>query len=325
MAKMLDGYRFKSLWTTHIGCIKGAVDYLNLDISLPWIFGGTGHAFVMNIHEELCPSGPTAWRFQMLFELAPNLGYKTDGMAAFRNEKGSVDWVDAPEAAWDFTKKCIDANVPVYGWEMKVPEFYCVHGYDDVGYYYNGCLANDGEGPKPWQELGQTEIGYIEMCGVHPVEPAPPAKAVKEAFEKVLWFAENPEGYVFPKYASGLKAYDYWMKFLDDSVDYQEGHAHGIGYNAEVWSECRKFAVDFLNEAKFKINDHVELFDTAIEHYSEARDAIQCTADLYPFLSRQLSYLQDDERRASAVKDLQRARDAEEQGLEALAELVKVL
>jgi hypothetical protein len=325
MNKSLDGYNFKSLWTTHIGCIKGAVDYLDLGISLPWIFGGTGHAFVMNIHEELCPSGPTAWRFQMLFELAPNLGYKTDGLVAFRNEKGSVEWEDAPEAAWDHIRKSIDANIPVYAWEMKIPEFYCVHGYDDVGYYYNGCLAEDGEGPKPWGELGQTQIGYIEVCSVHPVKPAPPEKAVKVAFEKVLWFAKNPEGFVFPKYASGLKAYDYWMKFLDGTVEYQEGHAHGIGYNAEVWTECRRFAVDFLYEAKDKVGQHADLFDEAIGHYTEVRENLNCIAGIYPFHACQLSYLLDADKRKWATKHLQLARDAEEKGLNTLAKMAEAL
>jgi hypothetical protein len=323
--KTLDGYRFKSLWTTHIGCIKGAVDYLKLDIPLAWIYGGTGHAFVMNIHEELCPSGPTAWGFKMLFDLAPNLGYKVDGLCAFKDQKADVDWEDAPKAMWDHVRKSLDADIPVYAWEMKVPEFYCVHGYDDVGYYYNGCLADEGEGPKPWQELAKSETGYLEVCSVSPTKPAAPEKVMRDAVERALEFANEPGDMVFPGYASGLKAYDAWMKFLDGSVEYNEGHAHGIGYNAEVWHECRKFAVDFLNEAKYKVGKHTELFDEAIGHYSEVRDALQCVAELYPFQSRQLSYLQDADRRASAVKDLQRARDAEEKGLEALAELVKVL
>ena len=322
---MLEGLKWKSLWTTHIGCIKGCVDHLDLDISLQWIFGGTGHAFVMNIHEELCPSGPTAWKCVMLYELAPNLGYKTDGVLSFKEGGGCTEWDEAPEAAWNFTRKKLDENIPVYAWEMKVPEYYCVHGYDETGYYYNGCLADDGEGPKPWQELGQTEIGLIDVTAVHPGEAASPEKVVKEAFEKVLWFATNPEGFVFPKYASGLKAYDNWMKFLDGSVEYREDHTHGIGYNSEVWSECRKYAVDFLYEAKNKIGQHAELFDEAIKHYTEVRENLNCVANLFPFLTRQLSYLQDEHRRTEAIKYLRNARAAEEKGLNIIEELSKVL
>ncbi len=324
--KELEGFKWHSLWTTHIGCIKGCTDYLDLGISLPWIFGGTGHAFVMNIHEELCPSGPTAWKAIMLFELAPNLGYKTDGILSFREEEGGcTEWKEAAKAAWEFTQRKLDANIPVYGWEMEIPEYYCVNGYDDVGYYYNGCLAPNGKGPVPWQEMDKHEIGLIEFVAVHPGEPASPEKVVKEAFEKALFFASNPEGFVYPGYASGLKAYDMWIKFLDGSIEYTEGHAHGIGYNAEVWSECRRFAVDFLYEAKSKIGQHGELFDEAIKYYTDVRESLSCISDQYPFLTRQLSTLQDPERRAMVIEDLKIARDAEEKGLAALKKIVDVL
>lgn len=325
---MLDGYKYKSLWTTHIGCIKGAVDYLKLDISTPWVFGGTGHAFVMNVHEELCPSGPTAWKTLMLFELAPNLGYKTDGILAFKDDHadGCTKWADAAEAAWEFTKRKLNENIPVYAWEMKVPEYYCVHGYDDIGYYFNGCLADEGEGPVPWKDTDKREIGLIEFVAVHPGEPAPPNVAVKAALEKAIMFATNPGDLRHPGYHSGVGAYDAWIKFLDGSYDYSKEHClHGNSYNAEVWRECRKFAVDYLYEAKDKVGDHGALFDEAIGHYSDVRDNMECLARQYPFLTRQPDHLTDENRRAEATKYLQQARDAEEQGLNALDELVKVL
>jgi hypothetical protein len=324
--KNTQDLKFHSLWTTHIGCIKGCVDYLKLNISLPWIFGGTGHAFIMNVHEELCPSGPTAWKALMLFELAPNLGYKTDGVLSFRGGHGGcTKWTDAAQAAWDFARKKLDQNIPVYAWEMDIPEYYCIHGYDEKGYYYNGCLADAGKGPMPWQELDKKETGVIDMTAVHLGEPAPPAKVAKEAFEKALFFATNPDGFVYPKYASGLKAYDYWMKFLDGSIDYNEGHAMGIGYNGEVWAECRRYAVDFLDEAKFKVGQHAGLFDEAIKHYTEVRENLICAANIFPFHNRQLSALRDPEKRRAAVKYLGMAREAEEKGLKALEELTKVL
>ncbi|MCD4657400.1 MAG: hypothetical protein K8S87_07625 [Planctomycetes bacterium] len=51
--KKLEGLIWKPFWTTHIGCIKGCLNYLGLNISDGWLFGATGHAFVINIHEVL--------------------------------------------------------------------------------------------------------------------------------------------------------------------------------------------------------------------------------------------------------------------------------
>ena len=71
--KQLENLRWKPKWTTHMGCIKGCLDYLGIDMSDAWLFGGTGHAFVINIPDGVCPSGPTAWQTQILFKLGANL------------------------------------------------------------------------------------------------------------------------------------------------------------------------------------------------------------------------------------------------------------
>jgi hypothetical protein len=51
MKKVIENLKYRPLWISHIGCIKACLDYLDSDISLPWLFGATGHAFVLNIHD----------------------------------------------------------------------------------------------------------------------------------------------------------------------------------------------------------------------------------------------------------------------------------
>jgi hypothetical protein len=63
----------------------------------------------------------------------------------------------------DVVRNLIDADSPCYGWELEIPEFYVVLGYDDIGYYYSGAGCDSVKGPKPWQELGNTNVGLIEM------------------------------------------------------------------------------------------------------------------------------------------------------------------
>ncbi len=47
--KKLENLRWKNRWTSHLGCIKGCLDYLNLDVTDAWLFGATGHAFIINV------------------------------------------------------------------------------------------------------------------------------------------------------------------------------------------------------------------------------------------------------------------------------------
>jgi hypothetical protein len=51
MNKKLENLRWRNRWTTHLSCIKGCLDYLSLDVSDAWLFGVTGHAFILNISE----------------------------------------------------------------------------------------------------------------------------------------------------------------------------------------------------------------------------------------------------------------------------------
>ena len=48
--------------TTMTGVLKGVSDYHGLNLSEPMIYGLSGHAFLINIHVQLCPSGPYCWK-----------------------------------------------------------------------------------------------------------------------------------------------------------------------------------------------------------------------------------------------------------------------
>ena len=46
-----------------MGVVKGAMDYSGIKTSDARAFGGSGHAFLINVHRQLCPSGPHCWDY----------------------------------------------------------------------------------------------------------------------------------------------------------------------------------------------------------------------------------------------------------------------
>lgn len=50
--KTLEHLRWKRHYVSHLGCIKGCLNYLGMEISDAWLFGGTGHAFIINIADD---------------------------------------------------------------------------------------------------------------------------------------------------------------------------------------------------------------------------------------------------------------------------------
>ena len=190
MASKLEGLRWKPRWVSHLGCIKGCLEYLDQEVSDAWLFGATGHAFVINVHEAVCPSGPTAWHTEVMGKLGSNAGYLRDVTFAVRD---SDDFAEKQKAAWEQTRQAIDEGLPCYGWELQIPEFYVIYGYDDVGYHYRGPGCEEGKGPKAWQELGDTEIGCLEAYVVRPGQGSGDARTVRDALGFALEHAQSPE------------------------------------------------------------------------------------------------------------------------------------
>jgi hypothetical protein len=325
--KKLENCRWAPRWVSHLGCIKGCLDYLGLEVSDAWLYGGTGHAFVINLHEGVCPSGPTAWRTVRLFQLGANLGYRIDGVFGFKRQD---DFAAVQERAWQHARQAIDRGWPCYGWELEIPEFYVVYGYEGgakesaAGYYYSGPGCDEGKGPKPWRELGDTGIGVVELYSVSPGAAADDATTVKEALTFALQHAANPAEWIFEHYRAGLEGFDNWIHAL------QAGQASDIGtrYNAGVWLECRRNAVGFLEEARQRLAGRADApLGEALAHYRVVAVSLARVAELYPWTYEASgeAVLPVNGQSRAAVEALQAAKGAEAAGLEALDKIVQAL
>jgi hypothetical protein len=135
MSVMLEGLKYRNAWVSRLGALKGCMDYLGKQVSEAWLYGATGHAFILNVAPDACPSGPTAWNCEMLTNLAHNLGVNVKVFNAWRRED---DFSIKQKIAWENTKRALDKGYPCYGWELGIPEFYVICGYDEYGYYYKG-------------------------------------------------------------------------------------------------------------------------------------------------------------------------------------------
>jgi len=195
-----------------------------------------------------------------------------------------------------------------------------VYGYDDTGYYFSGPMCNRGKGPKPWQELADTDIGLLEMYNVKIGKAADDTLTVKEALEFALEFAESPKKWIHPKYKSGLAGYDNWIQAVDRGIF----NTHGMAYNSALWAECRNLASHFLKEASQRLNGKAgPLLEKASEIYSSISENLQKLARLYPFPPVPKS--KDRKREQEALGHLKKARQVEEAGLESLNKIIDIL
>lgn len=324
---MLEGLNSKPMWITHMGCLIGCAEYLKVDASPEWIYGGSGHAFALNIHDELCPSGPTAWAADKCDRLAANLGLTVEDHTAFKSDK---EFAAKQEKLWNTTCKAIDAKTPCFAWELGMPEWYIVAGYDEDGNYlyrdFTGAVAK-----TPYTKLGSTEIGVASLQVVKKGKAADDRAIVRDALVFALEHGAGKDSQEL--YHTGLAGYDAWIKALQDTkvVEETEEAGFGLAYNAQCWAECRQHAVEFLAEAKKRIgeDDLNPLFDEAIKHYKVVAENLNTVAQTFPFdVMNQATMeerIKEADRREKALEALKAAGEAEEAGLKALAKIAVAL
>lgn len=325
--KTLEGLKWFGMNNSQVGCIRGAVDYLKKEISTAWLFGGTGYAFVINISNTADESSPTAWDYQMVYDLAPNIGIKISGFS-IRKVIAAENFTARQREAGELIRASIDRGLPCYGWEVQpwMPEFGLITGYDEVGYYYS-CYKSGG--PVKWEEYGDHDVKTIAAYSVESCQPAPDRKVLKDVVEAVLQHASTPLGWHSPTdediYTTGPDAYDVWANALESG----EAKRDGTSFNALVWHECRAQAVDFLQEARQRLSGQIssacdQALAEAATAYAQVRDRLKELTVLVP-MNMEIWDGSTPLQSSQAAELVRNAGVAERHGLDCLKEAVSAL
>ncbi len=313
MKKLSNPINVPGIWTSYIACLKAISDYFKLEHTTAWIFGCTGHAFILNISADMCPSGPTAFSDKPMAALCKNMGISLYGTIFDRHDP---DFAKKQKEAWEMTRMAIDNDMPTIGWELGIPEYNIIYGYDEENYLYYDVHGKPQA--KKWDTLGNTEIGVVSLFSANQEDTiADINKTLKDAFTFALQFSKHKKEWTYPLYSNGIKGYDVWINALQsDNLN-----PFGLAYNTAVWSECRTMAHEFLKETAKKLETH--MLDNLIEHYDVVSWSLQKVARLFPMPPQPKEY--DAETIESAIDNLFLAKEAEKAAFEEMKQLITQL
>lgn len=228
--------------TSLIGVVKGALDYYGIDIAPAETFVLSGHAFVINIHEELCPSGPYCWTQDRFRELLPNLGIRMEelGMLMAASPEADKQELEARvRSELDQGHVCSSVSL----------DHQLVLGYDDAGFDLSQPWGEGVVDSTPrrlsfgtWQEfIASPPVAFFKL---EPCKRRSESAATHSALDFAVDFWGCPEQFAWDAYGAGSQAYDNWLAAIDG------GHAdvHGNWWNAVVWGECRERAGDYFQD-----------------------------------------------------------------------------
>lgn len=156
-SQTLAGLRQLPFDSTNMATLHGVSDYWGLNASPATVFGATGYAFLINIKDDICPSGPFLWRRERFNRLVTNLGIRTRDLGFYTSATDAAERrrVDAE------LRTAIDAGIPC---SLCNDEYQLITGYDDEGFSTVGPFPDHL--PRrltfgTWQEWGQDVYAYF--------------------------------------------------------------------------------------------------------------------------------------------------------------------
>lgn len=241
----IDNIKQVSFNTSLMGVIRGVLDYYEIKISNGMAYAGTGHAFMINIHDVICPSGPYCWKYDGFNRLLQNIGLKMTDLGFFTKDHTT----EHRNRIEGIVRSHLDNKLAC---SMQNMDNQIIYGYDEKGFllvqpWCSDCCATPATLTfGTWQELGD-EI-HTAFYFYRKIPAADEQTIIRDCLRYALDIFKNPAKYAFEKYTIGAGAYDKWIQAHEQG----KAHAHGNWWNGTVWSECRAMAAEFFLEIASK-------------------------------------------------------------------------
>jgi hypothetical protein len=309
-------------WLTWVGATTSCLRALGCDVDMADVAGLSGYAFMVNVDDTLCPSGPTAFPWSSLTEGIPFLGRS---VLHFRSlecyEPSSGHTAETAlghcRAAFEITAAEVQAGRPCVIWGAYVPELAVAYGVEQGCYLVKSFRQCSGEPeePIPWDKLeapGGPNVMAFPTPTSHRVEDGD-RFALSTAVERLRPWSPTWDGR--PGHVSGLAAYDAWVSGLtsDRAVPF------GAAYNAQCWAEGRRLAAEYVAGVAARHPEKEALADAA-GAYADAARAMGRVAELFPF--RMPAQPASEEAVAQAAEALRAAKESEARAANSIAQVV---
>ncbi|MBV6715286.1 RNA polymerase sigma factor [Paenibacillus chitinolyticus] len=294
-------------WTTAADALYAMLKAAGETLSHSMVMGLTGHAFRLNIvPSSVHIAGPTAYSFgDVLSRGLENIGYQSsyvDGMSGTLGTNANLldpallgkeamrkrGINQALPEALDLIHRSLDRGIPVLAWDLFLPEFGLIYGYDDERHLLHAyeCGKKD---TLDYENLGRSVKEEIFVLALADSTGATFKQRLGRAMNMIVDHYDGRERDDCTGSVKGLAAYDAWIgAFRGGEIE-----PNGNAYNIAVVRDARIHAVRFLNEAAEQwplagetapgSADVPVLAQKAAREYQEALEHFFVLRELFPF------------------------------------------
>ena len=136
----------------------------------PWaqyaedIVATSGFAFRMWVREDLCGSATSTWYWNNIKPWVESGGFACAYIGRYWDEK-KVEKKKRLEAV-ALAKQSIDRGIPAVSWDIGLPEWGLLTGYDDKAKTFAALSQVKGESEMPYKKLGKCEIPILCLLAI---------------------------------------------------------------------------------------------------------------------------------------------------------------
>lgn len=308
---------YQPSWLTWVGSTATCLRALNIDCDVVDVAGFSGYAFHIAVHEEVCPSGPTALDWGRLSCGARALGRATIEFRSSYCEPSGNAREDGCRAAFNLVRRELESERPCVFWGAYLPEFGVAVGVDGEAYLVKSFreILKQEQPPIPYNQTA--EAGGIYVLGFPVTAAYSELQRDLEAILEALRQWQRPAQGV---YRFGAEAYDLWIGALRA----KRASRFGSGYNAACYAEGRRLAQRFLERLSTRRPLAAKLLEKASDSYGQAAEAMRRVSEVFPFSHDEEGPITDVAKIKQAAESLARAREAEAQAMSFLTEITKI-
>ncbi|NLU51746.1 MAG: hypothetical protein GXX10_02625 [Clostridiaceae bacterium] len=195
----------------------------------PWseyaedIVATSGFAFRMWISADLCPSATSIWDFECQKPWVENGGLLCDYVGRYWDQEHIEK--EKQQDAINVIKSSIDRGIPAVSWDIGIPEWGLITGYDDEKQVFYTLAINenksdptspDDRSEMPYETLGKREIPILSVLTVTGKSDKSKESILHDTMRLAVYHLKGGE---WCENAKGLGAYPPLIRIFEENPD----------------------------------------------------------------------------------------------------------
>mgnify|MGYP000948416380 FL=1 len=241
------------------------------------IVATSGFAFRMWVAADLCPSAMSTWAFNQQKPWVENGGLSCNYIERLWGQEDVEE--ERRLAAIEMIKSSIDDGIAVISWDIDVPEWGLVIGYDDRSQKLATLSITGVEGEMDYVQLGKRELPILNVLTI----TGKTNKSQEAIISDSLKLAKSHlNGEEWCNNAKGLEAYPELEKHFEG--DFNPDISWNMEYYIGTYSALKWYAWRFFK--KYGLTELARLYKTVFECWQKAFE-IKKTTDMSVIDNRQ--------------------------------------